>query len=71
MPPKASLQPELEVAVESSEGGKATLQCLFQDIPPPKITWRHEKQKVRMKYLPNIGIRYFAILFFFFKPFSY
>uniref|UniRef100_A0A2H1V4N0 SFRICE_005771 n=1 Tax=Spodoptera frugiperda TaxID=7108 RepID=A0A2H1V4N0_SPOFR len=46
MPPKASLQPELEVAVESPEGGKATLQCLFQDIPPPKITWRHEKQKI-------------------------
>ncbi|KAF9807223.1 hypothetical protein SFRURICE_008616 [Spodoptera frugiperda] len=43
-PPKVTLQPELQVA--ASEGGKATLRCLFHGNPPPKITWRHGKQEI-------------------------
>ncbi|XP_047994782.1 papilin-like isoform X6 [Leguminivora glycinivorella] len=32
--------PETEHEVSSSEGGTATLRCLFHSNPPPKITWR-------------------------------
>ncbi|KAH9633694.1 hypothetical protein HF086_009028 [Spodoptera exigua] len=38
-PPQALPQQEPQVA--ASEGGKATLRCLFHGNPPPKITWKY------------------------------
>ncbi|KAF9413443.1 hypothetical protein HW555_008335 [Spodoptera exigua] len=53
-PPQALPQQEPQVA--ASEGGKATLRCLFHGNPPPKITWKYGELTVRMKCI-DVGRR--------------
>ncbi|CAK1550996.1 unnamed protein product [Leptosia nina] len=41
LPPSApQVDRDTEPEVRATEGGKATLRCLFHGNPPPKITWR-------------------------------
>ncbi|XP_045527734.1 papilin isoform X3 [Pieris brassicae] len=40
IPQAPEVDSETEAQVRATEGGKATLRCLFHGNPPPKITWR-------------------------------
>ncbi|CAF4798136.1 unnamed protein product [Pieris macdunnoughi] len=40
IPQAPEVNSETEAEVRATEGGKATLRCLFHGNPPPKITWR-------------------------------